>query len=328
MSRTDHDSPRRSETFPLLSVIVPLHNSHEFAPFLGQSIREGLLECEPAEFEVILVDDGSADRSLEEFLAVLPLGINVKSHKFPDNQGPGTARNAGLDLAEGDFLAFWDADDQGNLPTYVDLARKLSNSDRLVGALGYEMRDSQASAIETSIPSGEADLCHLLISRPAIWRFVFRRKGLVDLGVRFPGMSYGEDLIFMLDIARRDKRSVSTYSKLGYVHYLGRSGSLSTSPANKESKRLLRVLSRVLDRSGSLQMRALSLQWFWRVWARSSASSKFAASPSLVLGTTRGIASGYFSLSICWFWKSRARPVRRARKAPDSVFDERRSTNA
>ena len=291
-------------------------------------MANGLSQCGAATFEIVLVDDGSSDGSLDEYLATLPSGISVKAQTLVKNQGPGRARNAGLDLAEGDFVAFWDADDRASLPPYLDLARKLAESDRLVGALGYEMQETQTGTLETFIPSGDAELCHLLISRPAIWRFVFRRKGLVDLGVRFTGMHYGEDLIFMLDIARRDARNVSTYSKLGYVHQLGRAGSLSTSPVGKDSTRLLKALALVLDRSSSLQMQALALQWFWRVWARGSASSKVATSSSLVSCTMRGITFGYFSLSMRWFWKSRARRVRRLRTAPDSAFRVGRSTDA
>lgn len=291
-------------------------------------MAKGLSQCGAATFEIVLVDDGSSDGSLDDYLATLPSGISVKAQTLVKNQGPGRARNAGLDLAEGDFVTFWDADDRASLPPYLDLARKLAESDRLVGALGYEMQGTQTGALETSIPSGDAELCHLLISRPAIWRFVFRRKGLVDLGVRFTGMHYGEDLIFMLDIARMDARNVSTYSNLGYVHQLGSAGSLSTSPAGKDSKRLLKALSRVLDESNALHLQALALQWFWRVWARGSASSKLVASPSLVACTMRGIASGYFSLSARWFWQSSARRVLRVRTAPDSAFRARRSTDA
>ena len=92
-----------------LSVIIPAYNA---APWLGRCIRsleEGqALPC--GEYELLIVDDGSTDGTLEvarEMAEEFP-NIRVMSQR---NSGPGAARNAALDVAEGDYVFFVDADD-------------------------------------------------------------------------------------------------------------------------------------------------------------------------------------------------------------------------
>jgi hypothetical protein len=267
---------------------------------------EGLSFCEANAFEIILVDDGSTDGSLNEFLSALPSGLHVKSDILETNRGPGTARNSGLAIAEGQFVAFWDADDRAALLPYMELAYTLAESDLLLGALGYEIQAPGRGTLQKFLPGSDSELCQLIVQRPAIWRFIFRRQGLADLHVRFPALRYGEDLLFMLEIAGRSGQLVATHSTLGYWHQLGRSGSTSTKPGSRGINMLLHELSRVLDDSTSPQLRALALQWFWRVWARGSVLTKAVACPALLAQTTKAGVRGYLYPSVRWAWESMA----------------------
>ncbi|WP_127959434.1 glycosyltransferase [Serratia microhaemolytica] len=90
----------------MLSVVVPVHNPGElFVPFL-----QSLLAQEQQQLEVILVNDGSTDGSAEV--------AHQYAEKYPHiqvidqtNQGVSCARNAGLAIATGKYIAFPDADD-------------------------------------------------------------------------------------------------------------------------------------------------------------------------------------------------------------------------
>lgn len=89
---------------PLVSIIIPCHNAERWlratlASALAQTWRHT---------EIILVDDGSKDRSLEIARAYESRGVLVIAQA---NAGASAARNAGLRLAQGDFIQYLDADD-------------------------------------------------------------------------------------------------------------------------------------------------------------------------------------------------------------------------
>ena len=88
---------------PLVSVVLPVHNGQEY---VRQAV-ESVLSQTDALFELIVVNDGSVDRSEE---IVRAFGDRVHYVVQP-NMGAAAARNRGLEIAQGDLLAFIDADD-------------------------------------------------------------------------------------------------------------------------------------------------------------------------------------------------------------------------
>lgn len=100
-----------SSTLPLVSVVVPAYNSEET---IGACLS-GLLTQTHPRVEVIVVDDGSTDRTGQICRAYEP-GLRYVRQ---DNAGSSAARNAALALATGDFIAFCDADDV-LLPAYLE----------------------------------------------------------------------------------------------------------------------------------------------------------------------------------------------------------------
>ena len=87
----------------LVSVIIPVYNGERY---LGEAI-ESVLAQTYKEVELIVVDDGSTDKSA----AVARCFTDVR-YCFQPNSGIGAARNQGADLARGGLLAFLDADDR------------------------------------------------------------------------------------------------------------------------------------------------------------------------------------------------------------------------
>ena len=89
-----------------LSVIVPVYNVAAYLPRCVDS----LLEQNGVELEILLVDDGSTDASGSICDGYAARDSRVKViHK--ENGGLSSARNAGLDAAEGEYLTFVDSDD-------------------------------------------------------------------------------------------------------------------------------------------------------------------------------------------------------------------------
>lgn len=88
-----------------VSVILPTFNC---AKYLDESI-ESVLSQTGADFEIIVIDDGSTDNT-SEVLGKYKTDARIKTIHQP-NSGPGAARNSGINCSEGDYLCFLDADD-------------------------------------------------------------------------------------------------------------------------------------------------------------------------------------------------------------------------
>jgi glycosyltransferase involved in cell wall biosynthesis len=103
---------------PLLSIIVPIHNSGQYLDFCIQSIREQ----EFADFELILINDGSTDTSAEiiERHALQDSRIKVLTNSQASGN-PGTPRNQALTIARGVYVGFVDSDDWINRDFYSEL---------------------------------------------------------------------------------------------------------------------------------------------------------------------------------------------------------------
>lgn len=104
---------------PKISVIVPVYNA---ASFIEECVLSLLSQSEK-DFELLLIDDGSTDKShkLCESMAKADTRLRV-FHK--ENGGAASARNIGLDNARGEYIAFVDADDT----VCIDFLEKLYNT--------------------------------------------------------------------------------------------------------------------------------------------------------------------------------------------------------
>lgn len=87
------------------SVVIPLYNKEAYILHTLQSVLAQTF----TDFEVIIVDDGSTDNGLDRLKAISDSRVIIVKKK---NEGVSSARNAGISLAKGNFIAFIDADDR------------------------------------------------------------------------------------------------------------------------------------------------------------------------------------------------------------------------
>lgn len=116
---------------PSISVVIPLYNKHAF---IVEAVTSAAGQV-PAPLEIIVVDDGSTDGGPA---LVQGLGLDTVRLVRQKNAGVSAARNAGMQAARGDWIAFLDADDRyspGHLAVLVDLAQKYPQAGML--ATGY-----------------------------------------------------------------------------------------------------------------------------------------------------------------------------------------------
>jgi glycosyltransferase involved in cell wall biosynthesis len=94
------------------SIIIPLYNKEDFIENTIQSVLNQTFQ----DFEIIVVNDGSTDKSEEKLLQFNDARINYYSKK---NEGASAARNYGIEKAAADFITFLDADDYW-YPTFLE----------------------------------------------------------------------------------------------------------------------------------------------------------------------------------------------------------------
>lgn len=103
---------------PLLSIIVPCFNEEENLPLLIGAIF-GTMSADPRFLELIIVDDGSRDRTAEIVHGLAAYEPRLRLIKHARNRGLGAAIRTGLEAAVGDFILYTDADltfDFGQIP--------------------------------------------------------------------------------------------------------------------------------------------------------------------------------------------------------------------
>lgn len=123
----------------IVSVIIPFFNREEF---LAEAIESVLAQTYQS-WELILIDDGSTDKSAETahgFVEKHPNKIFIYAHENGKNRGASSSRNLGIKRATGDFITFLDSDDvllPRTLEIEISAFEKNANADIVCGTLQY-----------------------------------------------------------------------------------------------------------------------------------------------------------------------------------------------
>ncbi|MCA3179579.1 MAG: glycosyltransferase [Burkholderiaceae bacterium] len=220
---------------PEVSIVVPLYNKAGYVERCVASIRSQTF----ADFEVIVVDDGSTDTSFADFERACVGDARFRLVRQP-NGGVSKARNAGIEHARADIIAFLDADDEwspGYLAAIAALARRhpdaplLGTAYQIVqGGTDVHLRQGLFDGVSPVDVHGffaawsRLGGCPLFIGATAA-----RRADLLAIGGFELGMNLGEELLAFIRLAERgplafDDRPLAIY-------HLGLAGTLATSPS-------------------------------------------------------------------------------------------------
>ena len=144
---------------PLVSVVLPTHNRVEL---LAGAVESVLSQTEQR-FELIVVDDGSRDATPEYLAALTSRDRRARSIRMETSRGGGAARNEGIRLSEGDWVAFLDDDDRW-LPTKLEkqLSALRAHPMAVAASCSYE-RVSSSRKRKVAVPSS-VDLTDLFES--------------------------------------------------------------------------------------------------------------------------------------------------------------------
>ncbi len=208
-----------------LSVIIPVYNVEDYIqPCLESVLKQDL---DSSVFEVILVNDGTQDKSIEKIVDIVSARPNIFVID-QSNQGLSVARNVGLQYAKGEYILFIDSDDLlvensispllNILDQYpVDLLvagfKKMGN-DEILSVSTMPFSDT-----EVQIQSGRNIFLHDFNPRQCyVWRTFYRRNFLEKEGVLFiPGI-YFEDVPFTIECYLKAKKCI----KVSFPFYIYR----------------------------------------------------------------------------------------------------------
>ena len=207
---------------PLISIVVPIYNVAEYLPRCLDSILAQTYK----NFEVILVNDGSTDKSKQ-----ICQDYSRKDKRFilinKKNGGVSSARNTGIDRAKGDYVTFVDPDDYADDDYLEVLFRTMKRHGADISACGHITRYEASGATISSacgkqrVLTPEEAIRAMLYETydglgVSLWAKLFS-KNVFD-GVRFPEGRIFEDTAIVFELIGAAK-SISTdlHSKYNYM---------------------------------------------------------------------------------------------------------------
>ncbi len=253
---------------PLLSVVVPYYGVEDYIAPCLESIRVQRLR----DIEVVMVDDGSPDASVE-----VAREYADRDDRFrivtQDNSGLGPARNTGTRHATGRYLTFVDSDDlvsSSGLELMVSALERSGSSFALCNARRFSRTSGVRQSWTHSTICRHTALGTDIYARPGlvrdrmVWNKVYRRGFWDDFGCEFPAIRY-EDYPVTLG-AHLDAVTVDIISAHGYYWRERESGDSITQQMFRYDNLLDRVVSAELvldlaDRKGTPAIRE-NLHWY------------------------------------------------------------------
>lgn len=215
-----------------ISIIVPVYNVEKYVEKCIQS----LINQSYKNIEIILVDDGSNDRSnkiLDEYAKVDSRILTIHQK----NKGVSAARNAGLKVATGEYVGFVDPDDYVDYQMYETMLKKIELNMSDLAVCGFskvtELSDKEEIfEIKDELLSPKKCVEDLFDFRggyaikPSVWNKLFRRDKIGDL--KFDeNIGISEDLKFVVQYILKCNSIV--YVKQAFYKNLQRDGSITRS---------------------------------------------------------------------------------------------------
>lgn len=225
---------------PVVSIVVPAYNA---AAYIDETLN-AVFNQTFTDYEVIVVNDGSADTPDLE-LALEPYMARI-SYIKQKNLGAGAARNEGLRAAQGEFIAFLDADDLW-LPNYLEEQLKFiedSNVD-LVCADAMHFGDSPFTGktfmeafMKGAPPIGEVSFLGLVSDEQSLITsgILARRAPVMEVGLFDEGLRNSQDFDLWLRMLRKGARLA--YHRQLLLRYRCHEGSLSGDEVNRTARQL------------------------------------------------------------------------------------------
>lgn len=205
----------------MISIVIPAYNAEAT---LGRCLDSILAQTYP-DFEALVVDDGSSDRTLTIAEAYAARDPRIKPlHK--ENGGVSSARNLALLKAKGEYIAFCDSDDEVKPDWLKDFADNAHGVDIVIQDIDYIYPDEKTETCTLNSDSSTLtcrDVISALHEVGAVGYPVtklFLKRILIENNLQFnEDIHFREDEIFFLQFMEHVK-SIVYVPKANYVYYL------------------------------------------------------------------------------------------------------------
>ncbi len=224
---------------PKVSVIVPFYNVEKYI----EKCLETLVNQTLDDIEIILVNDGSKDKTVDIVKKYKEMYSNKIVYLEKENGGLSDARNYAIPYARGEYIAFLDSDDYVETNMYkemYEIAQK-ENSDMVECNFIWEYPNKTRIDIGTTYNNK-----HEMIEkiRVVAWNKLIKREILEKSKVQFPKGYRYEDVEFTYKLIPFLEKV--SFCKTPMVHYVQREGSISN-VQNKRNAEIFDVMEHVMD---------------------------------------------------------------------------------
>lgn len=214
-----------------------MYNTAQFMPRCMESLLEQ--DIPASDYEIILVNDGSLDNSLE---MANDYAAKAKTNGWPlicvcshENKGLAGARNTGVDAAQGEYLCFVDPDDYIEKNSLSALLAKMDAEQLDMLRFGYQKVDEQYQFVPDSIDEAHFDYSDKIMTGTEflatrlgvacyVWAYIYRLDFIRKSGIRFKEGEYFDDTPWLPRVLQAAERINCV--NVRHQYYLQRSGSL------------------------------------------------------------------------------------------------------
>ncbi len=270
---------------PLVSIIIPAWNTGDTIRHIASSVL-----AQPfRDFELILVDDGSTDDTLSVLRAIAKTDSRVRVFT-KQNGGPSSARNLGLERAMGEYIQFYDADDDIDSDALTTVMQHASKgTDIIISGWQIDRQISNTELIKNFdrfLPPPQvvdSNLNEYVIRSLGnsgtlynLWNKLFRTEIIREHHLHFrEDLRFGEDLLFALEYLRHSKR-IHIIPNITYHYKVNSEGSVfSSSSLIPEYRRVNddAVVEFAKDKYSD-ELQWLRWRWLMSYWSLVASSKK------------------------------------------------------
>lgn len=222
----------------IISIIIPVYNVEEYLPRCMESIISNSYSC----LEIICINDGSTDNSLKilEDYKKRDKRIYIINQK---NSGVASARNAGLRVAKGEFIAFIDPDDWVHKEYFMYLYKAIIEANADIAICDY----IQTSDIKALYGDRKYSMRKMTVeemssnhhTKTYVWKRLYKKK--IIKNILFDEKVTVEDSVFNLEvIVKNDNLKIVYVDAKLYAYYI-RAGSLVSQFNNRDFLQLAEI---------------------------------------------------------------------------------------
>lgn len=214
---------------PILSLIIPVYNVEKYL----RKCLDSIVKQELINWEVLLINDGSNDNSqaiIDEYTNKYSFFKGYQK----ENGGLSSARNYGLKIAKGKYIAFLDSDDCVATNYYRGMLEKALtfDADLVVSDLEYVWEDNSRPNLrkEGYLKVNEVSQKALFLAPLFSWNKLYKHSLFIENKLSYPQGLWYEDILVSLQVFALSKK-IAYYEKVG-VYYLQRQNSIMSASYN------------------------------------------------------------------------------------------------